>query len=117
MLRLTTHGNAFQRGQQQGQATRNLALPWMERCFAALHKLHATPTQQKLIEQLRPRIDTWRHQLHDLYPEGAAECCGLADGLGLDENTYFILACYSGISGASSNAVDSLENSRYIGLP
>jgi hypothetical protein len=99
MLRLTTYGNAFQRGQQQGQATRNIVLPWMERCFAALQERHAAPSRQQLIEQLRPRIDTWRHHLHDLYPEGAAECCGLADGLGLDEDTYFILAYNERLSG------------------
>ncbi len=92
MLRLKTQGEAFQRGQQQGWATRNLAMPWIEGCMAALQERFAAPSQQQLVEQLRPHVETWRRQLDEHYPEGAAECCGLAEGLGLDEDTYFILA-------------------------
>lgn len=99
MLRFSTCGDPFSRGQQQGQATRPLALPWMERCLDELRRRFSAASQEGLLAQVRPQVEGWRRQMEKLHSAGAEECCGLAAGLGLDESTYFCIVFYHCLCG------------------
>ena len=95
MLKFTTRGTPYERGFQQGQATRALALPWMEKLLADLTARFGLQSTTRLIAHLCPHLERWRRQLKALYPEGVEECRGLAAGLGVEENAYFSLQfCY-----------------------
>ncbi|MEE3259567.1 MAG: C45 family peptidase [Candidatus Latescibacterota bacterium] len=94
MLRIETRGTPRQRGQQQGEATRDLALPWIERRLDELQQRYQVASQTALLERIRPQLGLWRQEKEKLYPQSAAECAGLAAGLGLDEESYFTLTFY-----------------------
>ena len=94
MLRIETRGTPRQRGQQQGEATRTLALPWIDRRLEELQQRYEAPSRTELLERIRPQLGVWRQEEEKLYPQGAEECSGLAVGLGLDEQTYLALSFY-----------------------
>lgn len=94
MLRIETHGTPRQRGQQQGEATRDLALSWIDRRLDELQQLYKTASRPALLDHIRPQLGRWLQQEQQLYPQGIEECSGLAAGLGLDEETYFALTFY-----------------------
>lgn len=81
MLRFTTKGAPFQRGVQQGNACRELALPW----FTS----HLGQAGQRTGQEAK----RWRERIERVYPEGIEECRGIASGLGLDEESYFAVLC------------------------
>jgi len=79
MLRFTTTGAAFERGDQQGKACRDLILPWFR------HQL--TRSAHGSDEALMARLA----RLKRVYPEGYEESRGIAQGLGLTEEDYFLV--------------------------
>ena len=89
MLRIETHGTPHQRGQQQGEAVRDLALPWSDRRLHELQQRYQATSRGILLEKIRPQMGIWRTEEEKLYPQSVEECTGLAAGLGLDEETYF----------------------------
>jgi len=99
MLKIETHGTPKERGQQQGEATRALARPWIERRLDELTQRYHQATFASLLHQVGPQVDGWRRQLEELYPEGAEESIGLATGLDLDVDTYFTLTFYHRLGG------------------
>ena len=99
MLRIKTCGTPYQRGIQQGQATRELARPWLDRHWEALLQRYAADTPAELLKQIGPQVTNWRRQLATLYPAGEEECRGLARGLDLDEDIYFTLTFYHRLGG------------------
>ena len=94
MLRIETHGTPRERGQQQGEAVRDLALPWINRRLDELQQRYQATSREELLEQIRPQMHTWRSEENKLYPEGVEECAGLATGLGLDNDAYLALSFY-----------------------
>ena len=94
MLRIETHGPARQRGKQQGEAVRDLALPWIDRRLHELQQRYQATSRGILLEKIRPQMGIWRIEEENLYPQSVEECTGLAAGLGLDEETYFALTFY-----------------------
>jgi hypothetical protein len=89
MLAFETSGSAFARGKQQGETTRELARAWIEPLLDGLAAQLKTTSVAETVRRAEPAVTRWRRQMAVVYPEGEAECCGLAEGLGLDEPTYF----------------------------
>lgn len=81
MQRIETCGTPYQRGLQQGRAINAAARTWMDPCLEQLQKRYGVSSPQQLCNRLQPQIDGWRRQLEQLYPDGAAEGCGLAMGM------------------------------------
>ncbi len=77
MLRFTTKGAPFERGEQQGRACRDQMLPWFHERVAASAKVP------------QAEIDSWLKRIGNAYPAGMEECRGIAAGLGLGEQDYF----------------------------
>lgn len=77
MLRFTTTGTPFERGVQQGQACRDLILPWFRQQLA------------QLANYPYEAVRCWQGRMQRVYPVGFEECCGIAQGLGLPEQDYF----------------------------
>jgi len=94
MLRIETRGTPYQRGQQQGEATRDLALPWINRRIDELEQRYTAPSRNALLAQIGPLMSVWRQEEEKNYPQAIAECAGLAAGLGLDQELYFALKFY-----------------------
>ena len=94
MLRIATHGTPHQRGQQQGEAARELALPWIERRLDELQEQFDAPSRPDLFDHTRPLITPWIEEKTQLYPDAVAECKGLAEGLALDTDAYDALTFY-----------------------
>ncbi|HZP83840.1 MAG TPA: C45 family peptidase [Chthonomonadaceae bacterium] len=89
MLAFETRGDAYARGRQQGEAARALTLAWIEPHLRDLAGRVRAASAGEAIRRVEPEISRWRRQAAAVYPEGEAECCGIAAGLGLDEPTYF----------------------------
>ena len=94
MLRIATQGTPHQRGQQQGEAARELALPWIERRLDELQEQFDAPSRPDLFDHTRPLITPWIEEKTQLYPDAVAECKGLAEGLALDTDAYDALTFY-----------------------
>lgn len=77
MLRFTTTGTPFARGEQQGRACRELVLPWFQSQLAAASKIGKDP------------VESWLARIRNVAPQGVEECRGIAAGLGLGEGDYF----------------------------
>lgn len=77
MLRFTTTGKPFARGEQQGLACRQLILPW----FHSRLQNPATPAWS--------RIEPCVERCARVSPEAIEESRGIARGLGMAESDYF----------------------------
>ena len=91
MQRIETRGGPRERGLQQGEAVRGLALPWMERVFGRLCQRFGAASADDLVARLAPAVRRWRDRTAAAYPEGLAEYEGLAQGLGVDGDRYMTL--------------------------
>ena len=89
LLTFRTAGSPFVRGQQQGRACRERALPWYRRVLDDLTKQVGAPSVAEALRIRSERIRGWREYAEAVDPAGIAECRGIADGLGLDEDAYF----------------------------
>lgn len=83
MLKLTTTGTAYERGLQQGKTCADLARPWFQsRLEEMRHKVGPVAAKQD--------ANLWRRRLEQAYPDGYAECCGIAAGMDWSEEDYFM---------------------------
>lgn len=85
MLKFTTRGAPEARGRQQAAACGDLARPWFRDMIEAVRKQTAPAAAAR-------EVAAWRNRLKRAYPEGYAECCGIAAGMGLSEDDYFCAA-------------------------
>jgi len=90
MLEISTTGSPFERGQQQGVACRERALPWLKRTLRHLTQLRGAPTSEAAVKGLHDEIGRWRDHAAQVDADAIEESRGLAAGLGLDEETYFV---------------------------
>lgn len=102
MLAFETRGDAFTRGKQQGEITRELALAWMEPYLKNLTDKMQVGSSAEAVQRVQPQVTRWRQQMAAVYPEGEAEFCGIAAGMGLDEPTYFTMVFISRLVGIFS---------------
>jgi len=89
MLAYKAEGSAFERGKQQGAVCALLAHEWMESTLKRLMEMLGSSTSTEAIQAIQNDVERWRRQMSVIYPGGEAECCGIAAGLGMDEQTYF----------------------------
>lgn len=82
VIKIKTQGTAYERGKQQGSVCSDRILSWM----------HITLGQSGIniiSESMQKEICILRQQMEKLYPEGYEEMCGIAAGLGINEDKYF----------------------------
>lgn len=89
MRTFETAGTPFERGRQQGEACRELAVAWIGESLAELAARFGVASPAEAVRQAEKEMARWRKQMAAVYPAGEEECCGIAAGLGMDEATYF----------------------------
>lgn len=110
MLTCRTHGNAFDRGRQQGAACVSVACHWIE---PALKKV----AKQLSANQVGAEVARLRRQIERVYPEGYAEYCGVARGLNMNEADYFTAAFHFRLAAPACSvvAVRTPQNNPVLG--
>jgi hypothetical protein len=92
MREINTHSDSFERGRQQAAATRDLAMPYLERLRS---------------RTLNCGIDPIILRIERLTPLAYQECCGIAAGIGWRERDYFAAAL--GVTPMSCTAISVID--------
>ena len=87
--RFETRGDGFARGKQQGQACRDVFLPWMDRLLKERAKRLGLSSRAEYVSRVRREVDRWRDYMEAADHQAFEECRGLQAALGVDEPTYF----------------------------
>lgn len=99
MLIVHTSGSAFERGHQQGVATRTLAQGWLRAALTQLAGSRGAQSWAELVAGADELVCHWLDQWAACWPAGVAECRGIAAGLDWDENLYLTALCHHRLSG------------------
>lgn len=89
MLKIETKGSCEQRGYQQAEACRHIALPYLNGCLDKLAKKLSASSRAGAVEMVKSGIDKLCNQFKNVNPHTYQESCALAQGLGLDYHEYF----------------------------
>ncbi|MFH1616665.1 MAG: C45 family peptidase [Planctomycetota bacterium] len=91
MLKFETRGDPFERGLQHGKCCKQIALRWMGHSLTELTKQFKVSMASDIVRMFCSKLDCWRNQWESTDSSGIAECCGIAKGLGMDEEIYFLV--------------------------
>jgi len=91
MLKIKTSGTPFERGLQHGKCCKDIAWRWIEHSFKELTEEFKVSQASDVVRQNVSKLNGWRNQWEATDPDGIDECCGIAKGLGMDEETFFLL--------------------------
>lgn len=92
MLNIKTKGSPFERGKQQGEASKKTAFKWI---IPGLEELNEDNSKNIYKTSYTERtLSNYKSSFSRVYPEGYEECCGIAAGLNISEDDYF-KAAYS----------------------
>ncbi|NSW89109.1 MAG: hypothetical protein HPY74_00250 [Firmicutes bacterium] len=82
MLQIKTKGSPFERGRQQGESCKAIAMKWISPKIQELEEAYE-------VKRLEDILNSCKNAFQRVYPEGYEECCGIASGLNIPENDYF----------------------------
>jgi predicted choloylglycine hydrolase len=87
LLHIKTKGSPFERGKQQGELSKTVAMEWIIPCIQELDETYKA--NKNIANSLEDILESYKSSFRRVYSEGYEECCGIASGLNVSENDYF----------------------------
>jgi hypothetical protein len=112
MLQFETQGEASARGEQQGKACRELALPWFMGHLALAQRSRGAADEDALVAQMAREVGRWQSRIDAVDESLLTESRGIARGIGLPSQWYLTALYLAELGWGASCTTCSLQDDR-----